>query len=91
MDIKSEQLSRLERSEKEAEQWRRARRLQQYARAMYAEAHSDETPAGQREQLLAQAQWTERAAAWLNPLVQQHWPEVDDAPESLYDWAHFER
>lgn len=86
IDIKKEQLERLEKTEKAAEQWLRARRLDRYARALFAEARSDEIPAEERARLLEEAQWTERAAAWLNPLAQRHWPEVDDAPDSPYVW-----
>ena len=86
IDIKKGQLSRLEAVEKEAAQWLRARRLERYAKALHTRADSDSTPSEARERLIAEARWVEVAAAWLNPLVRQHWPEVDDAPDSVYAW-----
>lgn len=85
IDVKNEQLTRLEETEKAAHQWVRARRLYRYAQALYARARADETSIEERQRLLVEAQWTERAAGWMDPLTRQHWPEVDDAPSSVYE------
>jgi hypothetical protein len=80
IDVKQDQLHRLAEVEGAANRWERARRLSRYARAMCAHACSEGTTGNERQRLLAEAQWTQRAADWLDPFVKQHWPEVDDVP-----------
>jgi hypothetical protein len=84
IDIKKAELRRLEEIEKAAEQWQRAQRLDHYAQALSTAAQTGDLTADARARLLEDAQWTQRAAAWLNPLVRRHWPQVDDAPSSPY-------
>lgn len=79
---RDEELERLKRTELEAQQWHRAQVLRGYAatlRAAAAGAASDQAQAH-----VATAQWTERAADWLDPVVKRHWPEVDDAPTGFW-------
>jgi hypothetical protein len=86
IDIKNKQLERLKQVEDAANQWLRSHRLQRYAKALHGRAEAPNTTAEERTRLVAEAEWTERAAAWLDPLVTEHWPEVDDAPTSVYGW-----
>jgi hypothetical protein len=86
IDVKNEQLGRLKQTEEAASQWLRAQQLKRYAQALRATADAADATPEQRARLTAEAQWTERAAAWLDPLVAQPWPEVDDAPASVYGW-----
>lgn len=70
-------LERLASIEKKVERWTRAERLRSFANAYEA---FGEMGVEQRAYL----DWVLNAADWLDPLVRQHWPEVDDAPRSSY-------
>lgn len=71
------ELKKLKEVEEAAAQWERAARLRAFASALAA-IGSDAT-----EQTAELVPWIRHAADWIDPTVQAHWPDVDDAP------AHF--
>ena len=77
------EFTRLAGMEELAGQWQRAARLRRFADAMErsnATSSTSELRAhGERGEQVA---WIRRAADWLDPLVGQSWPEVDDVPDS---------
>jgi hypothetical protein len=77
------ELTRLAGMEELAEQWERAARLRRLAEAI---ERRDSTPTTselrKHGELGEQVAWIRRAADWLDPLVGQSWPEVDDVPDS---------
>lgn len=74
------ELARLANTEELAERWERADRLRRYADALErCEATSLAAEPGERSDRVA---WIRKAANWLDPLVGQRWPEVDDVPDS---------
>jgi HPt (histidine-containing phosphotransfer) domain-containing protein len=58
------QLERLAHIEKKVARWHRAAKLRAYADSLPSEAAEE-------------AAWIRNAAEWLDPIVDEHWPEVD--------------
>lgn len=77
------EFTRLAGMEELAEQWERAARLRRLADAIErcdpTSTTSELREHGERGEQVA---WIRRAANWLDPLVGQSWPEVDDVPDS---------
>jgi len=74
------EFTRLAGTEESAEQWERAARLRRFADAI--ERCDATTMSAQLGDLSEQVAWIRRAADWLDPLVGQSWPEVDDVPDA---------
>jgi hypothetical protein len=81
--LRKEELERLKATEALVEQWRRADTLRQYCRAL--ENSGFENGALDASTLADRVSWIRRAADWLDPSTDSHWPEIDDAPKTL--WA----
>jgi hypothetical protein len=81
--LRKEELERLKATEALVEQWRRADALRQYCKAI--EHSGFENGALDASALVNRIAWIRRAADWLDPSTDSHWPEIDDAPKTL--WA----
>lgn len=77
-----EELERLKKTEELASRLQRAESLRAYASTVEVQRFEERPldPLTLEERL----QWIRRAADWLDPTRSGHWPEVDDAPASMW-------
>jgi len=78
VQAKREELERLKHFEEAASQAERAARLRSLAATMQASGQYDDAE-GQDKVV-----WIRNAADWLDPVVNKHWPVVDDVDDRYY-------
>lgn len=77
------EFTRLAGMEELADQWERAARLRRLADAIErGDATTTTSELREHGERGEQVAWIRRAANWLDPLVGESWPEVDDVPDS---------
>jgi len=72
------ELNKLKEVEALAAKWERAVRLRAFASAVAAIGPDASEGAAEL------VPWIRRAADWIDPTVEAHWPEVDDAPKHIW-------
>jgi hypothetical protein len=80
-ETRQAEIERLKQTQKLAKQWKRASRLREYADALERVGHGP-TGASTDQTLQSELAWIRKAADWIDPLVQAHWPEVDGDDKS---------
>lgn len=76
--IRDAELKRLEECEKDAVQFARAEKLRAYADAMEKQIRISNLGKPVSSQALEPVTWIRARANWLDPLIGERWPEVDD-------------